>query len=187
MQPHVLQLDIQGTPQAWITLEHAAAHYATQSVIWFDGAAPLATLRGGYNVALARQSVLDIHPIIAVKGAAKCNLFDCVPSFSKSKLLKRDRHTCAYCGGVFKDADLQCEHILPLSRGGLWTWTNLVAACAQCNGRKGAKTPEEAGMPLLYLPYTPSRFEDFLLGGRGIRADVHEWLAARLPRYSRLH
>ena len=30
---HVLQLDIQGTPQAWISLEHAAIHVATGSVV----------------------------------------------------------------------------------------------------------------------------------------------------------
>jgi hypothetical protein len=42
-------------------------------------------------------------------------------------------------------------------------------------------------MPLLYLPYVPSRYESFLLEGRRIRADVHEWLAARLPKHSRLH
>jgi hypothetical protein len=41
-------------------------------------------------------------------------------------------------------------------------------------------------MPLLYLPYVPSGFEGFLLEGRHIRADVHEWLAARLPKGSRL-
>ena len=34
---HVLQLDIQGTPQAWISLEHAALHVATGSVAWVDG------------------------------------------------------------------------------------------------------------------------------------------------------
>ena len=186
-QPHVLQLDMQGTPQAWITVEHAALHYAVDAVVWFDGAGPLTTLRGGYNVASGKQSILDIHPIIAVRGAPKLNLFDVTPGFSKSKLLKRDRYTCAYCGGLFKDQGLQCEHILPVSRGGAWSWTNLVAACGDCNGRKGARTPEEAKMPLLYLPYTPSRFEDFLLVGRNIRSDVHEWLAARLPRGSRLN
>ena len=42
-------------------------------------------------------------------------------------------------------------------------------------------------MPPLYLPYVPSRFEDFLLAGRNIRADVDEWLAARLPKASRLN
>ena len=66
---HVLQLDIQGTPQAWISLEHAALHVATGSVAWVDGDGPLATLRGGFNVARGRQSVIDVHPIIALRGA----------------------------------------------------------------------------------------------------------------------
>jgi hypothetical protein len=58
MHQHVLQLDIQGTPQAWISLEHAALHLATGSVAWVDGDGPLATLRGGFNVpaACSRES-----------------------------------------------------------------------------------------------------------------------------------
>ena len=184
---HVLQLDIQGTPQAWITLEHAALHVATSSVAWVDGHGPLTTLRGGYNLALGRQSVIEVHPIIALHGAARVNLFDQAPAFSKEKLLRRDRMTCAYCGQRFAERELQCEHILPQSRGGLWTWMNLVTACAACNGRKANRTPEEARMPLVYLPYVPNRFEAFLLEGRQIRGDVHEWLAARLPKNSRLN
>ena len=183
---HVLQLDIQGTPQAWISLEHAAVHVATGSVAWVDGCGPLATLRGGFNVERGRQSVIDVFPIIALRGASRVNLFDVVPAFSKLKLFRRDRMTCAYCGQRFHERDLQCEHILPESRGGRWTWMNLVTACGPCNGRKADRTPEEAGMPLVYLPYVPSRFEAFLLEGRHIRADVHEWLAARLPKGSRL-
>lgn len=183
---HVLQLDIQGTPQAWISLEHAAVHVATGSVAWVDGRGPLATLRGGFNVQRGRQSVIDVFPIIALRGASRVNLFDVVPAFSKLKLFRRDRMTCAYCGRRFHERDLQCEHILPESRGGGWTWMNLVTACGPCNGRKADRTPEEAGMPLVYLPYVPSRFEAFLLEGRHIRADVHEWLAARLPKGSRL-
>ena len=184
---HVLQLDIQGTPQAWISIEHAASHYATDSVAWEEGASPLRTLRGGWNAVAGRQSVMEIHPIIALNGAARVNLFDVAPSISKTKLLRRDRMTCAYCGLAFHERDLQCEHILPESRGGAWDWMNLVTACAWCNGRKADRTPEEARMPLMYLPYVPSRFEDFLLAGRNIRADVHDWLAARLPKTSRLN
>ena len=183
---HVLQLDIQGTPQAWISLEHAAVHVATGSVAWVDGCGPLATLRGGFNAARGRQSLIDVFPIMALRGASKVNLFDVVPAFSKPKLFRRDRMTCAYCGQRFHERELQCEHILPESRGGRWTWMNLVTACGPCNGRKADRTPEEAGMPLVYLPYVPSRFEAFLLEGRHIRADVHEWLAARLPKGSRL-
>lgn len=183
---HVLQLDIQGTPQAWISLEHAAVHVAAGSVAWVDGCGPLATLRGGFNAARGRQSVIDVHPIMALRGASKVNLFDVVPAFSKLKLFRRDRMACAYCGERFHERELQCEHIVPESRGGGWTWMNLVTACGPCNGRKADRTPEEAGMPLLYLPHVPSRFETFLLEGRHIRADVHEWLAARLPKSSRI-
>ena len=183
---HVLQLDIQGTPQAWISLEHAATHVCAGSVAWVDGDGALATLRGGFNVARGRQSVIDVFPIMALHGAPRVNLFDVVPAFAKNKLFRRDRMLCAYCGQRFKERDLQCEHIVPESRGGHWTWMNLVTACGLCNGRKADRTPEEAGMPLVYLPYMPSRFEDFLLEGRHIRADVHEWLAARLPKGSRL-
>jgi hypothetical protein len=182
----VLQLDIQGTPQAWISLEHAATHVAAGSVAWIDGDGPLATLRGGFNVARGSQSLIDVPSIMALHGAPRVNLFDVVPGFSKGKLFRRDRMTCAYCGQRFHERDLQCEHIVPEARGGHWTWMNLVTACAACNGRKACRTPEEARMPLVYLPYVPSRFEDFLLEGRHIRADVHEWLAARLPKGSRL-
>jgi hypothetical protein len=184
---HVLQLDIQGTPHAWISLQQAATHIAAGAVAWVDGAGPLATLRGGFNVARGVQSVIDVHPILALHGAPRVNLFDVVPAFCKAKLFRRDRMTCAYCGHCFAERDLQCEHIVPQAHGGGWTWMNLVTACGACNGRKACRTPEEAGMPLLYLPYVPSRFEDFLLAGRHIRADVHEWLAARLPKGSRLN
>ncbi|MBV7542254.1 HNH endonuclease [Acidovorax sp. sic0104] len=185
--PRVLQLDLHGTPQSWMPLEQAAVHYASGAVAWDAGLAPLATLRGGHNAATGRQSVLDVAPIIALRGVARINLFDVVPGLTKRRLLRRDRHTCAYCGGVFSEEILQCEHIVPQSRGGATSWTNLVAACAACNGYKAARLPEEAGMRLLFLPYVPSRYESFLLDGRNVRADVHEWLARRLPKGSRLH
>ncbi|WP_298705663.1 HNH endonuclease [uncultured Variovorax sp.] len=187
MKPQVLQLDIQGTPQAWISLEQAASQYATNSVVWEDGAGPLATMRGGFNVARGVQSQIEISPIIALKGCAKVNLFDNVPSCTRRKLFARDRNVCAYCGQRFREQDLTCEHIIPESRGGEFSFMNLVSACKLCNSVKSARTPEEAGMPLIYLPYVPSLWEDFLLEGRNIRADVHIWLASRLPKDSRLN
>lgn len=186
MHHDVLQLDINGTPQAWLSIQDAALHYATDAVAWFDGAGPLATLRGGWNVSSGRQSQIEVHPIIALRGAARINLFDIEPSFGRSKLVKRDRHTCAYCADTFHERELTVDHVLPQSRGGRDGWMNCVSSCGPCNFRKADRTPEEARMPLVYLPYTPSRFEDFLLEGRHIRADVHEWLAARLPKGSRL-
>ena len=41
-------------------------------------------------------------------------------------------------------------------------------------------------MPLLYLPYIPSRWEDFILVNRHILADQMEYLLAKVPSTSRL-
>lgn len=182
----VLQLDITGQPQAWISIEQAAGHVATRSVAWSIGDTPLAVLRGGTNVRTGRQSTLEVPAILALRGNSRLNLFDVVPGFSKPKVLRRDRLTCAYCGDTHELRSLTVDHILPASRGGALSWMNTVAACRACNACKADRTPEEARMPLLFTPYVPSRFEDFLLKGRRIRADVHEWLAARLPKESRL-
>lgn len=180
----ILQLDIQGMPQAWISPQVAAGHYATDSVSWTVGDVAT-TLRGGFNSRLGRQSTIDVHPIIALSGAAAVNLFDAVPSLTNSKLFKRDRMTCAYCGQVHPDHNLTREHITPVSQDGPDVWGNVVASCRSCNTRKANRTPEQAGMPLLFAPYVPSVFEGFLLSGRNIRGDVHEWLANRVGRGSR--
>lgn len=75
------------------------------------------------------------------------------PAVSRKGVLKRDRHRCAYCGTHATTID----HLLPKSRGGAMSWMNLVAACTPCNGAKKNRTPDEAGMPLLFQPYVPSR------------------------------
>ncbi|EOM76617.1 HNH endonuclease [Rhodococcus rhodnii] len=67
-------------------------------------------------------------------------------------ILARDRHRCAYCG---RGGARTVDHVHPKSRGGGETFGNLVAACAACNGRKANRTPEEAGMPLLWVPRAP--------------------------------
>jgi 5-methylcytosine-specific restriction endonuclease McrA len=66
-------------------------------------------------------------------------------------VLHRDGNTCAYCGGYGDTVD----HVFPESRGGELTWLNLATACAPCNGRKGNRTPDEAGMRLRWEPYEP--------------------------------
>lgn len=40
-------------------------------------------------------------------------------------------------------------------------------------------------MPLLYTPYTPTLWEDFILRNRRILADQMEFLVAHVPRGSR--
>jgi 5-methylcytosine-specific restriction endonuclease McrA len=45
--------------------------------------------------------------------------------------------------------NLTLDHIIPQSRRGEDSWENLATSCGPCNVKKGNKTPEEAGMPLL--------------------------------------
>lgn len=76
--------------------------------------------------------------------------------FSKQGVLKRDNHTCGYCSKTSAEgAKLTHDHIIPASRGGQNTWTNAITACVDCNGKKADRTPEEAGMPLLFKPTIP--------------------------------
>jgi len=72
---------------------------------------------------------------------------------NRQNVFRRDNHTCQYCGVT---TDLTIDHVLPRSRGGKSTWTNLTTACRRCNGRKGDFTPEEAGMRLMMQPYKPN-------------------------------
>lgn len=65
--------------------------------------------------------------------------------FSRRAVLARDRFLCGYCG---KQASLTVDHVIPASRGGPTSFANCVAACAECNARKAARTPKEAGMRL---------------------------------------
>ncbi|MDE2461341.1 MAG: HNH endonuclease, partial [Gammaproteobacteria bacterium] len=75
----------------------------------------------------------------------------------------------------------------PLSRGGTDTWNNVVAACKRCNNHKAGRTPEESGMQLLAVPFTPNHAEYIFLKGRRILADQMEFLLAHFPRTSPLH
>ena len=75
-----------------------------------------------------------------------------VPSWSRKGVLNRDGHQCGFCAGRAETVD----HVRPRSRGGRDTWLNTVAACTRCNNRKRNRTPEEAGMRLLFQPRNPT-------------------------------
>jgi 5-methylcytosine-specific restriction endonuclease McrA len=69
--------------------------------------------------------------------------------YSRSEILRRWHYRCAYCDARAAHLD----HVVPLSRGGTDTESNIVPACASCNLSKGAKTLAEwASGPLEILP-----------------------------------
>ncbi|MDO9236784.1 MAG: HNH endonuclease [Aquabacterium sp.] len=181
----VLQLDVSGRPQSWLSAKEAASLYANDGIAWTIGV-PFIVLRGGIQRRTGMQSRLELHPIIAVRGSIPSRAWRQEPAISNPKLFARDRQVCAYCGGHFHVDELTREHIVPTSRGGQDTWMNCITACRNCNGRKGDRTLNELKWQLYYLPYKPSLHEDMILRGRRIVADQMDFLLASVPASSRL-
>ncbi|XP_075519066.1 uncharacterized protein LOC142552992 [Primulina tabacum] len=77
-------------------------------------------------------------------------------SLSRKNILCRDYFTCQYCDSA---ENLTIDHVLPIARGGEWTWENLVTACVKCNSKKGQKTLEEANMKLVKVPKAPKDYD----------------------------
>ena len=61
-------------------------------------------------------------------------------AFTRFNVFLRDRFTCQYCGQTFASSALTFEHVVPRSRGGQTTWSNIVAACMPCNTSKANST-----------------------------------------------
>jgi len=181
----VLKLSAQGLPQSWISLEQAVLHYAAEEVRWEMGH-EVAVFHGGHNAITGKQSIITVSSIIGTKGVPNINPFELRPGLTNTKLFARDRNMCAYCGEQFAEADLTREHIIPFAQHGIDTWMNVVTACKPCNHRKSDRTPEQANMPLLYTPYVPSLWEDFILRNRRILVDQMAFLMAHVPKSSRL-
>jgi hypothetical protein len=181
----VLKLSAQGLPQSWISLEAAVIHYAAHQVRWEMGQ-EIAVFHGGHNALTGQQSIITVNSIIGTRGVPSINPFNLKPGLTNSKLFIRDRHVCAYCGHHFAEEDLTREHIIPFAQNGVDVWMNVVTACRPCNHRKSHRTPEQAHMPLLYAPYVPSLWEDFILRNRRILVDQMAFLMAHVPKSSRL-
>lgn len=59
----------------------------------------------------------------------------------RAQVFARDDYTCQYCG--VRGVRLECDHVVPASRGGADDLDNLTTACRPCNQAKRDKTPEE--------------------------------------------
>lgn len=89
---------------------------------------------------------------------------------TRQNIFRRDHYTCQYCGVT---TNLTLDHLIPKSKGGRSSWTNLVTACRSCNSKKGDLTPEEVGMTLAREPFKPS----FVMFLRDFSSNIYEeWL-----------
>lgn len=185
----VLRTDASGMPLEWIGYQEAAKLYHLGMVAYTCGTT-LCMLRGGVNAKTGLRSVIEVNSIVATAshhhGGHRIDE-NYIPPLSNPALFRRDNHLCLYCGQKFHHRDLSRDHITPLSRGGVDAWNNVVTACKRCNNHKAGRTPEQAGMQLLAIPFTPTHAEYVYLQGRRILTDQMEFLKAHFPRKSPLH
>jgi 5-methylcytosine-specific restriction endonuclease McrA len=104
---------------------------------------------GASELRSARQSI-RVPAVIRLTRFVKVPYRRKVP-LTRSALLARDSHRCAYCRGTATTMD----HVVPRSRGGYHEWTNVVAACSRCNSRKGDRLVHEIGWTLAAAPKEP--------------------------------
>lgn len=184
LSQQILRTDASGMPLEWIDFRQAARLHFLGMIAYVCGE-PLFTLRGGINAISRRRSEMEINSIIATHGNHRVR-DSYTPPLSNRTLFQRDDHLCLYCGDRFPLRALSRDHVTPISQGGQNLWTNVVTACTRCNNHKAGRTPEQAGLELLAIPFSPTHVEYIYLQGRNVLADQMEFLRAHFPRTSPL-
>lgn len=185
----VLRTDASGMPLEWIGYQEAVKLYYLDQVAYSVGT-QLYTVHGGINAHTGLRSQIEVNSILATfsknytlrKIGKKY-----VPPLNNRTLFKRDNYLCLYCGDRFRYSELSRDHVTPLSMKGTDTWNNVVSACKRCNNHKAGRTPEQAGIELLAIPFVPTHAEYVYLQGRRVLSDQMEFLRAHFPRKSPLH
>lgn len=148
---HLNDLDALVLGQTWEPLERV--HWQRAMTWWIGG----------------RIEVLEIWPDTVIRTATNSFAMPAVVRFFRSRrrdrvrvpfsrdnIYARDGGRCQYCATPLTRREATYDHVVPRSRGGLVSWTNIVIACRSCNQIKGDRTPQEAHMALLKAPSKPS-------------------------------
>ena len=75
---------------------------------------------------------------------------------TRRNIMIRDESRCQYCCIDFREPDLTIDHVMPRSKGGKTTWTNVVMACKPCNQQKRDLLLENTSLSLSQPPRRPS-------------------------------
>ncbi len=76
--------------------------------------------------------------------------------FTRYHVFLRDRFSCQYCGECLPAKDLTFDHVVPRSKGGITSWSNVVTCCQRDNLFKGSRSLRESGLRLTHAPTEPT-------------------------------
>ncbi len=103
--------------------------------------------------------VSTVNFYIAVPRIIRLLFYDRLPpsdvKFNRRNIFARDKNRCQYCGKRYPTNELSLDHVIPRTMGGKSIWENIVCACADCNVKKGGRTPKQAGLTLVRKPLKP--------------------------------
>lgn len=98
---------------------------------------------------------IELPAVLRLNYYVNPNIKRSIIRLSRNNIYTRDNFTCMYCGKQPGIKRLTLDHVIPKSRGGDFSWGNIVTCCLDCNWVKANMTPEEARMPLLNVPKAP--------------------------------
>lgn len=121
-------------------------------ILWFQGKVEVLE----YHNVFARSSrhSFQLPSVLRLKSYVRPRQYGAV-RFCRENVYIRDNFTCQYCGHRHPPRHLTLDHVVPASKKGPKSWTNVVTACRDCNQRKANRTPQGANMPLLVEPQMP--------------------------------
>jgi len=157
MKKQVLLLNQDNTPLNIITISKAFK-LLDKDKVWVDESV------GEYYEVVSVSKIIKIPKVLILKYYVKLPFKKVAPS--RKNIFKRDHYKCQYCGMDLCDKTATVDHIVPKSKGGGSTWTNMVAACKDCNTFKGNRSLKEARMQMRAKPKEPSYgflFEQMLI------------------------
>ena len=105
LSQQILRTDISGMPLEWIDFQEAVRLHYTDKIAYASGSDRL-RVRGGYNSATGRRTVLTLSSIIATRGRNRRLHEAYTPPLNNQTLFKRDGWLCLYCGEEFARAAL---------------------------------------------------------------------------------
>ena len=95
---------------------------------------------------------------------------------SKDAIYTRDGGVCQYSGKKIDRNSATIDHIVPRSKGGADTWTNLVLCSKDINSKKGNRMNSEVGLKLLKQPIAPQPVPVYALIKDAKHIDWHHFL-----------